>query len=286
MRKINLPKDLLISMYVNQQMTTYQIADELGVHRQTIANKLKEYGIELRDSHFKAKPKKKVLKKVSLDYKNKEVFEKFYKKFKAIDLVAKHFNINVKTAYSWKKIHGIETIKQFSAQGKERINMDKPWTDRDTLMEYYAQYSTVKLGELWNCHPTTIQKWLKKFGIKASSYAEQWEKEAKFGTVVVKEDDFDLQAYKNQIKLSDHLSKKTLAYIKSVVGKCQACGYDKVLDLHHIDEDRTNNDPENHVILCPNCHALIHRMGKTVEELCPDFISWADILEESYAQAK
>ena len=63
MRKINIPKDLLVEMYVEKGMTTYEIADELGVHRQTIANKLKEYGIKLRNSRFQPKPKKKVLKK-------------------------------------------------------------------------------------------------------------------------------------------------------------------------------------------------------------------------------
>lgn len=39
--------------------------------------------------------------------------------------------------------------------------------------------------------------------------------------------------------------------------KCLACGWDEdtdILEVHHIDEDRSNNSLENLVILCPTCH--------------------------------
>ena len=39
--------------------------------------------------------------------------------------------------------------------------------------------------------------------------------------------------------------------------KCAVCGWDEdedVLDVHHIDEDRSNNSVDNLIILCPNCH--------------------------------
>lgn len=42
---------------------------------------------------------------------------------------------------------------------------------------------------------------------------------------------------------------------------CAECGYDKypeVLQVHHIDRDRSNNDIENLVILCPTCHEVDH----------------------------
>jgi len=48
---------------------------------------------------------------------------------------------------------------------------------------------------------------------------------------------------------------------------CYTCGYDTVscLVVHHIDEDRDNNDISNLVMLCPNCHREIH---KGLRELC------------------
>lgn len=56
--------------------------------------------------------------------------------------------------------------------------------------------------------------------------------------------------------------------------KCAICGYKEhtnhvrgskffkypvILDVHHLDGNRENNDPSNLAILCPTCHALIHR---------------------------
>lgn len=43
--------------------------------------------------------------------------------------------------------------------------------------------------------------------------------------------------------------------------KCNRCGYDKfsqALQVHHIDEDRNNNELSNLEILCPTCHWEIH----------------------------
>lgn len=44
--------------------------------------------------------------------------------------------------------------------------------------------------------------------------------------------------------------------------RCEVCGYDEfheVLDVHHIDSDRTNNSIENLIILCPIHHAMLTR---------------------------
>lgn len=41
---------------------------------------------------------------------------------------------------------------------------------------------------------------------------------------------------------------------------CSACGWDEdsdILEVHHIDEDRGNNDLSNLIILCPICHRKV-----------------------------
>lgn len=43
---------------------------------------------------------------------------------------------------------------------------------------------------------------------------------------------------------------------------CARCGYNEhtfILEVHHVNKDRSDNDLENLEILCPNCHALEHR---------------------------
>lgn len=45
---------------------------------------------------------------------------------------------------------------------------------------------------------------------------------------------------------------------------CQECGYNKfpqILQVHHIDRNRNNNLLENLQVLCPNCHAIKHRVN-------------------------
>lgn len=48
--------------------------------------------------------------------------------------------------------------------------------------------------------------------------------------------------------------------------KCELCGYNavpEVLEVHHIDRNRSNNQPGNLQILCPTCHAAEHFRTKT-----------------------
>ena len=45
--------------------------------------------------------------------------------------------------------------------------------------------------------------------------------------------------------------------------ECAVCGFDEVIDVHHIDCDRDNNNPDNLIYLCPNHHALLHRKNDT-----------------------
>lgn len=47
----------------------------------------------------------------------------------------------------------------------------------------------------------------------------------------------------------------------SLQNKCNMCGYDKIkeiLEVHHIDCNRNNNNIYNLEILCPNCHSEKH----------------------------
>jgi len=51
------------------------------------------------------------------------------------------------------------------------------------------------------------------------------------------------------------------------IEKCANCGYDKeqtILHIHHIDGDNTNNNANNLIVLCANCHLVLHRSENTV----------------------
>jgi len=49
--------------------------------------------------------------------------------------------------------------------------------------------------------------------------------------------------------------------MKELPNLCNRCGYNtivKILQVHHIDKDRDNNEISNLEILCPNCHCEEH----------------------------
>jgi ribosomal protein L37E len=45
---------------------------------------------------------------------------------------------------------------------------------------------------------------------------------------------------------------------KKIIEKCVICGFDKVVDLHHLDGDKKNNSEKNLIGLCPNHHKMLH----------------------------
>jgi hypothetical protein len=44
--------------------------------------------------------------------------------------------------------------------------------------------------------------------------------------------------------------------------KCIVCGEEKIVSVHHYDENRDNNDPYNLVPLCPTHHQYVHSRYK------------------------
>jgi len=57
-------------------------------------------------------------------------------------------------------------------------------------------------------------------------------------------------------------------------GKCILCGFDMVVDVHHLDKNHSNNSINNLVPLCPNHHKAIHtkKYGKIVEQQIKEII--------------
>lgn len=49
--------------------------------------------------------------------------------------------------------------------------------------------------------------------------------------------------------------------LRNYPNKCNRCQYQiciSILQVHHIDHNRSNNELSNLEILCPNCHAIEH----------------------------
>ncbi|UCD20775.1 MAG: hypothetical protein JSW08_03315 [archaeon] len=45
---------------------------------------------------------------------------------------------------------------------------------------------------------------------------------------------------------------------RKITEKCVLCGFDKVVELHHLDGKHENNSEKNLIGLCPNHHKMLH----------------------------
>ena len=55
--------------------------------------------------------------------------------------------------------------------------------------------------------------------------------------------------------------------------ECVVCGFDKVISVHHYDENKKNNHPLNLIPMCPNHHEMIHTKSY-VDEVKPIVDKW------------
>ena len=60
--------------------------------------------------------------------------------------------------------------------------------------------------------------------------------------------------YKNRHNIDPEIYKK-------ITERCLICGFDKVVDLHHVDENSKNNSQNNLIGICPNHHKMFHHMN-------------------------
>ncbi|MEK6924920.1 MAG: hypothetical protein AABW71_01640 [Nanoarchaeota archaeon] len=54
---------------------------------------------------------------------------------------------------------------------------------------------------------------------------------------------------------------------KTATKVCVFCGFDKLVDLHHLDMNHDNNSVENLTGLCPNHHKMVHHRAHQKEIL-------------------
>lgn len=66
--------------------------------------------------------------------------------------------------------------------------------------------------------------------------------------------------FRRKYKKKTHLYGKESKWRKHIKDKCEKCGFVPEhicqLDVDHIDQNKSNNDPCNLMTLCANCHRL------------------------------
>ena len=63
-------------------------------------------------------------------------------------------------------------------------------------------------------------------------------------------------------KIKDELLVKCM-------GRCCICHF-PIVQINHLDGNAANNDPDNLIPLCPNCHALTHTRQHMTQNITAD----------------
>lgn len=72
-----------------------------------------------------------------------------------------------------------------------------------------------------------------------------------------------------KVKAGNKLKAHNIDYetYKNITKVCVLCGFDKIVDLHHLDMNHSNNSVENLTGLCPNHHKMVHHRAHQKEVL-------------------
>ena len=153
-------------------------------------------------------------------YKNKEIYEQLINQNCSITDIAKRLKIGNTTVRSW--------LKKFNLKTK----YDK------SVKKYNIEYKIC---------PICQKQFLTKIGHKREK-------------VVCSRscsNSFFRSGNKNP-NYTDGTASYRAICLKNHKHACIICGFDKFVEVHHIDKNHNNISPSNLIPLCPNHHRLIH----------------------------
>mgnify|MGYP001065304300 FL=1 len=194
---------------------------------------------------------------VAINIKKEQLEELYINKNMSLREVASVLGISISTVY--RKLLKYEIPVRSISEGKKGrdphnkgVITKEFQVDKELLYnDYYKE--NMSLREICSKHSIafkTLKKLFNKWGWETRTHEEQTTLHNK----TVKRGKNFGQQNKNY-----HYIYTKVAF-QTYEAKCEKCGYDKyleVLEVHHIDGDRSNNVPENLMILCPTCHREI-----------------------------
>ena len=113
----------------------------------------------------------------------------------------------------------------------------------------------------------SMARWRTKNAIKIKAYNKEYyvRKRCLPENRIKERENVSRWYFKNKEKRTAYLREyykkyKSKEKVKGRKDHCELCGImiKCVLDVHHIDKDKSNNSMENKITLCANCHRMVH----------------------------
>lgn len=238
MKKLQFTKSTLRAL-ANKGMTSQLIAIELGCCRATVCNYAKFWGIPLPKGGG-------VRRKVRMPYESKRLLQKAYEQTPSVRKLGERWGVSGYAVQRWLVLFGIPRNNKRATSAQD---WGKPWANKTLLKKEYGRLGSKALAKKWNCDPGTVTNWVRRHGLKVRPPTGEGVS-------------YD-QAYEGKKRWTGRrrpLYHRESEALKKEAGACQVleCGYSehlKLLDIHHLDGDKLNNDKSNLVAACVLCHA-------------------------------
>lgn len=218
------------------------------------------------------------MQKINVD---EELLKKLYEEGKSTSELASLFNVSVATVCRRLEKFGVKLRGGSANKGKVSKRIGAVTNEFDTKKDliYNAYFNDLmskrELCLEFNIAFKTLNKLFNKWGWESRTHKEQTTQH-NITNKIGKNYSKNRTIIRGANKGKNHSKQnKNYHYIYSKVAfesyphKCMICGYKKyksVLEVHHRDEDRSNNIPENLMILCPTCHRLVHLEIESVDK--------------------
>ena len=265
MKQINyskiLTKESLYQEYIVNKKTILQIANEMVCSSTTVWKYLKKHNIPIRS-------KSEAMQGSNNKYHHILTKEFLYKEYivnkKSIKTIAKEINSSCKPVYMALKRYNIKIRNKFEQNyGKNNGN----WNDGITKKQHYC-IDCLKQGIKTKISPSTVYG-----GGRCHSCAKK----------TLYKDPTNHPNWKNGISFEPYPIGWTKILKESIRERdnhqCQICGKStkkngRKLDVHHIDYDKENLNPDNLIALCQSCHSKSNYNRET-------YIEFFQILKEA-----
>lgn len=142
----------LRQMYLEEEMSTYEIGEVLGCSRVTVSNWLSEFEIERRDRQPDDCP-----------LQDEELLRELYlQRELSLSGVAENVGCTVWKVRYWLTHHGIETREPGGSTFAVPELTDYNWIQTKYIEE---ELTSIEIAEFLDCSPRTVSAWLDKHGI-------------------------------------------------------------------------------------------------------------------------
>lgn len=223
-------REWLVEHYVRRELTAQEIADYLGVAKPTVRLHLRRNGIALRPP----------ARRFQLSEEQAAELVLAYQAGRSLDDVGREFGLTVSGAAKYLERAGVP--RRPSAQtGRRKAKCWDALVSGDWLEREYLVHgkSMGQIAREQGCSHSTVRKAIFFKGITPRANARPTGART--------------------------LSARHAQQLRNELKRCAMCDKTSDLEVHHRDADRSNNERENLLLLCRDCHAIAEWLIRPVE---------------------